>query len=115
MRLGLLCSRCCLTTGEQVRQLSVRPFLLAPPAGRNHKNLARGADRNRTDEWRFCRPLPYHLATAPGFGMLRPALRAEVVEASAPTRGGQRVAEPRRPPRTRPALHLARARRMFTS
>ena len=25
----------------------------------------RGADRNRTDEWRFCRPLPYHLATAP--------------------------------------------------
>ncbi len=26
----------------------------------------RGAGRNRTDEWRFCRPLPYHLATAPG-------------------------------------------------
>ncbi len=25
----------------------------------------RGAGRNRTDEWRFCRPLPYHLATAP--------------------------------------------------
>ena len=27
--------------------------------------LCKGADRNRTDEWRFCRPLPYHLATAP--------------------------------------------------
>ena len=27
--------------------------------------LQRGAGRNRTDEWRFCRPLPYHLATAP--------------------------------------------------
>src|SRR6266550_477232 len=26
----------------------------------------RGAGRNRTDESRFCRPLPYHLATAPG-------------------------------------------------
>ena len=25
----------------------------------------RGAGRNRTDESRFCRPLPYHLATAP--------------------------------------------------
>src|SRR5881398_33325 len=27
----------------------------------------RGAGRNRTDESRFCRPLPYHLATAPGY------------------------------------------------
>src|SRR5438046_2822826 len=27
--------------------------------------LIRGAGRNRTDESRFCRPLPYHLATAP--------------------------------------------------
>jgi hypothetical protein len=27
--------------------------------------VQRGAGRNRTDEWRFCRPLPYHLATAP--------------------------------------------------
>ncbi len=25
----------------------------------------RGADRSRTGEWRFCKPLPYHLATAP--------------------------------------------------
>src|SRR5512132_2790237 len=35
---------------------------------------ARGADRNRTDEWRFCRPLPYHLATAPGTANLPPPL-----------------------------------------
>src|SRR5258708_39908734 len=27
---------------------------------------SRGAGRDRTAEWRFCRPLPYHLATAPG-------------------------------------------------
>ena len=27
--------------------------------------LSRGAGRDRTAEWRFCRPLPYHLATAP--------------------------------------------------
>ena len=25
----------------------------------------RGAARIRTGEWRFCKPLPYHLATAP--------------------------------------------------
>src|SRR2546427_11994276 len=30
------------------------------------RSLFRGAGRNRTDESRFCRPLPYHLATAPG-------------------------------------------------
>ena len=24
-----------------------------------------GGDRNRTDVWRFCRPLPYRLATPP--------------------------------------------------
>jgi hypothetical protein len=28
----------------------------------------RGAGRNRTVGWRFCRPLPYHLATAPESG-----------------------------------------------
>ena len=27
--------------------------------------LRRGAGRNRTGEWEFCRLLPYHLATAP--------------------------------------------------
>ena len=27
--------------------------------------VRRGAGRDRTAEWRFCRPLPYHLATAP--------------------------------------------------
>ena len=27
----------------------------------------RGAGRIRTAEWRFCRPLPYHLATAPAY------------------------------------------------
>jgi hypothetical protein len=27
--------------------------------------LVRGAGQDRTDEWRFCKPLPYHLATAP--------------------------------------------------
>src|SRR6185295_5905525 len=39
-----------------------------PPVG------ARGAGRIRTAEWRFCRPLPYHLATAPrGGGRCHPA------------------------------------------
>src|SRR6266545_7074579 len=37
--------------------------------GWNHRGgiivYGRGAGRNRTDESRFCRPLPYHLATAP--------------------------------------------------
>src|SRR5882672_11801048 len=35
-------------------------------AGSGVVRKARGAGRNRTDESRFCRPLPYHLATAPG-------------------------------------------------
>ena len=30
-----------------------------------HCATLRGAGRIRTAEWRFCRPLPYHLATAP--------------------------------------------------
>src|SRR5687767_10939123 len=28
-------------------------------------DIQRGAGRNRTGEWEFCRLLPYHLATAP--------------------------------------------------
>src|SRR5512134_2638251 len=35
------------------------------PAGGSVVALERGAGPNRTGEWRFCRPLPYHLATAP--------------------------------------------------
>src|SRR5262245_9644029 len=31
---------------------------------RGHNNSG-GDDRIRTGEWRFCRPLPYHLATSP--------------------------------------------------
>ncbi len=30
-----------------------------------YRALSRGAGRIRTAAWRFCRPLPYHLATAP--------------------------------------------------
>ena len=42
---------------------------------RMHRALgdARGAGRNRTDEWRICSPLPYHLATAPYEGEAMPA------------------------------------------
>ena len=30
-----------------------------------HGRQIGGAGQDRTDEWRFCKPLPYHLATAP--------------------------------------------------
>src|ERR1700741_902120 len=39
---------------------------LRPNQPRFFIGFERGAGRNRTDESRFCRPLPYHLATAPG-------------------------------------------------
>src|SRR5204863_2307403 len=38
----------------------------AADSGKETAVEGRGAGRNRTDESRFCRPLPYHLATAPG-------------------------------------------------
>src|SRR5438876_12236808 len=43
----------------------------------------RGAGRNRTDESRFCRPLPYHLATAPGYTGLELTSSEAVGEPSA--------------------------------
>lgn len=39
------------------------PAELSNPAGFN--GFPRGDDQDRTGEWRFCRPLPYHLATSP--------------------------------------------------
>ena len=37
----------------------------APIVRRSGRSWRRGAGRNRTGEWEFCRLLPYHLATAP--------------------------------------------------
>src|SRR5439155_23823784 len=45
--------------------LTVPPFSLRAVPAAWGSLARRGAGRNRTDEQRFCRPLPYHLATAP--------------------------------------------------
>ena len=53
---------------------------------------SRGAGRSRTAEWRFCRPLPYHLATAPkerGDGRLA---------TGSPPKSGKRDSNPRPQP-----------------
>ena len=56
-------------TGEALRPAYV---LLAATGSRDGEwampGKPRGAGRNRTVGWRFCRPLPYHLATAPESG-----------------------------------------------
>ena len=62
--------------------------------------LARGAGRDRTAEWRFCRPLPYHLATAPeGEGSSLPALAFSRPIAAIPA---ARPASPRHCPSSPP-------------
>ncbi len=45
---------------------SIRPGKISErPVPGWDRPSTRGAGRIRTAEWRFCRPLPYHLATAP--------------------------------------------------
>jgi hypothetical protein len=53
--------------GGHVAGVAVVPLLTGIPCGPRERpvGVCRGAGRIRTAEWRFCRPLPYHLATAP--------------------------------------------------
>ena len=47
----------------------------------------RGADENRTREYRFCKPMPYHLATAPlnfGYGIPTSLLYFKIVRRDKP-------------------------------
>ena len=64
--------RCSPQLGGRRRIAPAAPHTL-PRQGRvasetapaTHDQAPGGADRIRTGAWRFCRPLPYHLATAP--------------------------------------------------
>ena len=60
-----------LTTNSNERPRSDSPLAIGSrkvPAGVRGAfcpGFSGGAGQDRTDEWRFCKPLPYHLATAP--------------------------------------------------